>query len=74
MTGRLASANVRGMEKLRRFEGLRRRFPNHFITAYADNSSDVPLLLAVDRGILVNGSSRTRVAVSGNGLPLCSWD
>lgn len=74
VTGRLASANVHGMEKLRRFEGLRRRFPNHFITAYADNSSDVPLLLAVDRGILVNGSSRTRAAASGNGLQLCSWD
>jgi|CXWL01.1.fsa_nt_gi phosphatidylglycerophosphatase C len=74
VTGRLASANVRGTEKLRRFECLRRRFPNHFITAYADNSSDVPLLLAVDRGILVNGSLRTRAVVLEHGLSFCSWD
>ena len=74
MSGRLVGANVRGMEKLRRFEDLRSRFQSHFITAYADDSSDVPLLLAADRGILVNGSSRARVVASEHGLSFCSWD
>mgnify|MGYP001608463479 CR=1 FL=1 len=74
MSGRLAGANVRGTEKLRRLEDLRRRFQNHSITAYADDSSDVPLLRAVDRGILVNGSSRARALASEYGLSCSSWD
>lgn len=74
MSGRLAGANVRDMEKLRRLEGLRCRFQNHFIIAYADDSSDVPLLRSVDRGILVNGSSRAKALASEYGLFSCSWD
>ena len=74
MSGRLAGANVRDMEKVRRLEDLRGRFQNHFITAYADDSSDMPLLRAVDRGILVNGSSRATALASEYGLSFCSWD
>ncbi len=74
MSGRLAGANVHGMEKLRRLEDLRCRFQNHFITAYADDSSDVPLLRAVDRGVLVNGSSRARALASEYDIFFCSWD
>ena len=74
MSGRIAGANVRGKEKLRRLEGLRCRFQNHFITAYADDSSDVPLLRAVDRGVLVNGNSCTTAQASEYGISFCSWD
>lgn len=74
MSGRLAGANVRDMEKVRRLADLRCRFRNHFITAYADDSSDVPLLRAVDRGVLVNGSSRARALASKYDLFSCSWD
>lgn len=74
MSGRLAGANVRDIEKLRRLEGLRCRFQNHFITAYADDSSDMHLLRAVDRGILVNGSSRATALASEYGVSFCSWD
>jgi HAD superfamily hydrolase (TIGR01490 family) len=74
MSGRLAGANVRDMEKVRRLEDLRGRFQNYFITAYADDSSDIPLLRAVDRGILVNGSSRATALASEYGLSFCSWN
>ena len=74
MSGRLAGANVRDIEKLRRLEGLRCKFQNHFITAYADDSSDVHLLRAVDRGILVNGSSRATALASEYGISFCLWD
>jgi phosphatidylglycerophosphatase C len=67
LTGRLASPNYRGQEKVRQLELLRSRFPNTYISAYADNDSDLELLSAVDNGVLINASRKTRAkAISLN--------
>jgi len=59
LTGRLASPNHSGHEKVRQLGLLRSRFPDTYISAYADNDSDLELLCAVDKGVLVNASRRT---------------
>lgn len=73
LSGRFASANVHGAEKLRQLVRLRTLYPGSFVTAYADDASDLPMLRAADRGVVVNGSARARTLANKNGLEIVSW-
>jgi len=56
LVGTLASANRRGEEKKLCVEALRARIPDCKIIGYGNSASDLPHLLACDRGFLVNGA------------------
>jgi phosphatidylglycerophosphatase C len=58
--GALTTLNCRDEEKVRRFEGLRSRYPGMRFVAYGNGASDLPHLRLADRGVLVNGARRTR--------------
>lgn len=60
LSGRLASPNMRGEEKVQAIHGIRSRYASRPITAYADHQSDLAMLRASDHGILVNGGRRAR--------------
>ena len=57
LSGRLASANIRGEEKVQALLSIKSRLGNLRVTAYGDRPSDLPLLRLADRGVLVNPSS-----------------
>ena len=73
LTGRLASANHRGQEKVRQLELLKSSFPDTYITAYADNDSDLELLRSVDNGILINARRKTRARARSLKINLQHW-
>jgi phosphatidylglycerophosphatase C len=73
LDGALAGPNCRGAEKARRLKELRGRYPGLEVTAYGNSRSDLGHLCIADRGVLVNGSWRTRRAARGLGLPCLTW-
>lgn len=73
LDGALAGANCRGAEKARALQGLRSRYPGLPLTAYGNTASDLGHLCLADRGVLVNGSARTRRAAARLGLSCVSW-
>lgn len=73
LTGRLASENCRGSEKVKYLDSLRKEFPNASITAYADNYSDIDLLRSADKGILVNASRRARRLARPHDIDTQTW-
>jgi phosphatidylglycerophosphatase C len=70
-TGRLAGANCKGEEKVKCLELLKEQLRPSTVIAYADDFSDLPLLRAVDRPVLVNPRRRTR-AVARH-IPIERW-
>ena len=73
LDGGLAGPNCRGPEKARALQSLRGRYPGLRVTAYGNAASDLGHLCLADRGVLVNGSRRTRQAAEGLGLICLNW-
>ena len=73
LEGSLTTANRRAGEKLRCIEALRRRHQGLAITAYANSSSDLVHLRAVERPVLVNARPKTRRAARRFGIPTADW-
>jgi HAD superfamily hydrolase (TIGR01490 family) len=73
LDGALTSANRRGEEKRRCIAELRTRHAGATIAAYANSTSDLAHLTAVDRPLLVNGSRRARRRARRHGIPLADW-
>jgi phosphatidylglycerophosphatase C len=73
LDGALAGPNCRGAEKARALKELRGRHPGLKITAYGNAASDLGHLCVADRGVLVNGSRRTRQAAKRLGLTCLTW-
>ena len=70
-TGRLAGANCKGEEKVKCLEFLKEQLRPSIVIAYADDFSDLPLLRAVDRPVLVNPRRRTRTVARH--IPIERW-
>jgi phosphatidylglycerophosphatase C len=74
LTGALASANRRGPEKVRCFEGLKQQHPGLQTIAYGNAGSDLAHLRLADIPRLVNGSRRTiRLAATMGVAPFANW-
>ena len=73
LEGSLAGPNFRGAEKARALKALLGRHPGFEVTAYGNAASDLAHLCLADRGVLVNGSRRTRRAAEGLGLSCATW-
>ncbi len=73
LTGRLATANRRGAEKVRCLEELRAQHPQLPIVAYGNAASDLAHLALADRGVLVNGSGRARRGAARLGVACVRW-
>ena len=73
LDGELAGPNCRGAEKARALTALRGRHPGLPVTAYGNAMSDLGHLCLADRGVLVNGSRRTRRAAQSLGLSRVTW-
>jgi phosphatidylglycerophosphatase C len=73
LDGALAGTNLRGAAKARALRELRARHPGLAITAYGNAASDLGHLCLADRGVLVNGSRRTRQAAAHLGLTCQRW-
>jgi phosphatidylglycerophosphatase C len=73
LDGQLVTANRRGEEKRRCIENLREQYPGAEFSAYGNSSADIPHLLDVEHGWLVNGSSATKRAALRAGLRIADW-
>ncbi len=73
LDGALAGTNLRGAAKARALKDLRARHPGLAITAYGNAASDLGHLCLADRGVLVNGSRRTRQAAERLGIACLRW-
>jgi phosphatidylglycerophosphatase C len=73
LDGALAGPNCRGAEKARALKELRGRYPGLRVTAYGNAASDLGHLCVADRGLLVNGSRRTRAVAERLGLTCLVW-
>jgi len=73
LSGKLASANMRGVEKVKALQDIKSRYNDRPITAYADHYSDLAMLRLADRGILVNSPSRSDQHVEENRLQRVVW-
>ncbi len=73
LDGWLATPNCRGVEKVRRFEELRRRHAGTATVAYGNAASDLEHLKLADRGVLVNGSEAARRHAARTGVNRADW-
>jgi phosphatidylglycerophosphatase C len=73
LDGALAGPNLRAGEKARALKELRTRHPGLRVTAYGNAASDLGHLCLAERGVLVNGSWRTRQAAEHLGLMCQRW-
>jgi len=73
LTGRLATPNCAGAEKVRRLEMLTERLPSRSVWAYADRRSDIPLLQRATHAYLVNSARRVRSVAAQCGVRAVTW-
>ncbi len=73
LTGRLATANRRGEEKLRCVQALRAEFPQARFMAYGNAQSDIAHLKSCDEGVFVNGRGGARRSAAAAGLRTQEW-
>ena len=73
LTGRLASPNCHGQRKVELLAALQQRHQGRKVIAYADNISDIPLLLLADDGFLISHSSRAIAKARQLGLSILHW-
>lgn len=73
LSGKLTSANMRGPEKVGALEDIRSRYGHQPVTAYADHRSDLAMLRLADRGVLVNGSPKTKALVQRDKIHTVVW-
>lgn len=74
LSGELKTGNCRGPEKITR---LKRHFgdawPRHYFVGYGDHASDLPLLEALDAGVMVNAKPPVRARARQIGLQVADW-
>lgn len=73
LSGKLASPNMRGEEKVRALQDIRACYGQRPITAYADHRSDLAMLRVADHGVLVNGQRRTQAHAMGDRIQCIVW-
>lgn len=73
-SGELCGPNIKGEEKVQCFLRIKRRFAEAIVVAYADHMSDLPLLRAVDSGVLVNGSKKAKRMALEYPIGTQDWD
>jgi phosphatidylglycerophosphatase C len=74
LDGALTTANRRGPEKVRCFQGLRQQLPGVESVAYGNSASDLAHLVLADVPRLVNGSPRTIRRAAAMGItPFATW-
>lgn len=73
LDGALTTANRRGEEKRRCIGELRARHPGCRVAAYANSTSDLAHLAAVEEPLLVNGNRRARRRATTRGVPAADW-
>lgn len=74
LTGELSTANCRGEEKVRRLHGhFGASVDRYYFVGYGDRESDLPLLVAVDHGIIVNPKPVTKARAERAGLRIARW-
>ena len=73
LTGRLATPNCAGDEKVRRLEMLMERLPSRSVWAYADRRSDLPLLQRATHAYLVNSSRWARTLAGQCHVQTVTW-
>jgi len=73
LVGTLTTPNRRGVEKVRCLADLRARHGQLPITAYGNTPGDLAHLGLADRGVLVNGSRRARLAARRAGVDCRVW-
>lgn len=73
VSGKLASPNCHGLEKVHRFEGLKKMYKDAYFVVYADHYTDIPLLLASDRGVMVNATRKTARLCKQQGIEMRRW-
>ena len=73
-SGELCGPNIKGEEKVQCFLSIKRRFAEAIVVAYADHMSDLPLLRAVDSGVLVNGSKKAKRMALEYPIGTQAWD
>lgn len=74
LSGELCGPNVKGEEKVQCLLRLKTRFAEAVVVAYADHISDFPLLRAVDTGVLVNGSKKSKQVALEYSIGTQDWD
>lgn len=73
LSGRLASPNMRGHEKVLALQSIRSRYGSRPLTAYADDRSDLAMLKMADRGVLINGNRKATAIAIREGIECCLW-
>jgi phosphatidylglycerophosphatase C len=73
LDGTLLSANRRGEEKARCVKEFLATRDAEQTFAYGNSDSDLPHLVLVKRGLLVNGSPSARRAAAAAGVPCADW-
>jgi phosphatidylglycerophosphatase C len=74
LSGRLASKNCYGKEKVRRLEEMLGKKRNElYIIAYADHISDIPLLKWADRGIMVGSEAAMQNHLKETNIEARNW-
>jgi phosphatidylglycerophosphatase C len=73
LDGSLTTPNRKGREKARCFTSLKGRHPGLPTVAYGNSFSDLPHLCLANRGVLVNGSAKARLAAESFGVSCVRW-
>ncbi|MEX5213782.1 MAG: HAD-IB family hydrolase [Nitrospiraceae bacterium] len=73
LSGKLASSNMRGREKVEALQDIRVRLGPRRITAYADHQSDLAMLRMVDHAYLVNGRRRIQACARRDSIQCVVW-
>lgn len=73
LSGKLASPNMRGYEKVLALQAIKSRYGHRPITAYADHRSDLAMLRQADHGVLVNGQRRTQAHAMRERIECIVW-
>jgi len=73
LDGTLATANRRGVEKLRCLEQLRAQYPGMPVIAYGNSASDLDHMRHADRALLVNAGTTARQLALRAGIPSSTW-
>jgi HAD superfamily hydrolase (TIGR01490 family) len=73
LDGSLTTPNRKGREKARCFTSLKGRHQGLATVAYGNSFSDLPHLCLANRGVLVNGSAKARLAAESFGVSCVEW-
>jgi phosphatidylglycerophosphatase C len=74
LSGRLASSNMRGREKVHALQDILARLGARPVTAYADHQSDLAMLRMADHAYLVNGRRHTQAYARQDSIQCVVWE